>query len=51
MISGNEKNGSFKLEMIHCHEADAGVYTARAENKQGNAHCTAQLIVQECRKI
>ncbi|KAJ8735221.1 hypothetical protein PYW07_006841 [Mythimna separata] len=42
-----ENDGSFKLELKHCRESDAGVYTAIAENTKGNAHCTAQLVVQE----
>ncbi|XP_047025271.1 obscurin isoform X5 [Helicoverpa zea] len=42
-----ENDGSFKLELKHCREEDAGVYTAIAENVKGNAHCTAQLVVQE----
>ncbi|XP_047520184.1 obscurin isoform X6 [Pieris napi] len=42
------KRGSVhKLEVKHCREDDAGLYTARAQNKTGNAHCTAQLIVHE----
>ncbi|XP_045524043.1 obscurin isoform X4 [Pieris brassicae] len=42
------KRGSVhKLEVMHCREDDAGLYTARAQNKTGNAHCTAQLIVHE----
>ncbi|XP_035445105.2 obscurin isoform X5 [Spodoptera frugiperda] len=42
-----ENDGGFKLELKHCRESDAGVYTAIAENLKGNAHCTAQLVVQE----
>ncbi|XP_026738493.1 obscurin isoform X2 [Trichoplusia ni] len=42
-----ENDGSFKLELKHCREDDTGVYTAIAENQKGNAHCTAQLVVQE----
>ncbi|XP_045498877.1 obscurin isoform X7 [Colias croceus] len=36
-----------RLEVMHCRENDSGLYTARAENVKGNAHCTAQLIVHE----
>ncbi|XP_038208125.1 obscurin isoform X8 [Zerene cesonia] len=36
-----------RLEVKHCREDDTGLYTARAENVKGNAHCTAQLIVHE----
>ncbi|CAG4950620.1 unnamed protein product [Parnassius apollo] len=39
--------GSYKLLLMHCREDDAGTYTAIAENVKGNAHCTAQLVVQE----
>lgn len=48
IITDKKESGDFKLELLHCHESDTGVYTARAENLKGNAHCTAQLIVQEC---
>lgn len=40
--------GRHRLEVLHCREDDSGVYTARAENPHGNAHCTAQLVVHEC---
>ncbi|XP_013175917.1 PREDICTED: muscle M-line assembly protein unc-89-like isoform X4 [Papilio xuthus] len=40
-------DGAFRLKLMHCREDDAGTYTAIAENKKGNAHCTAQLVVQE----
>lgn len=43
-----ENDGSHKMELKHCREEDAGVYTAIAENLKGNTHCTAQLVVQEC---
>ncbi|KAG6445947.1 hypothetical protein O3G_MSEX004176 [Manduca sexta] len=39
--------GVHRLELQHCREDDSGVYTARAENAKGNAHCTAQLVVHE----
>lgn len=41
-------DGYHKLQVLHCREDDTGVYTARAENVKGNAHCTAQLVVHEC---
>ncbi|XP_068626397.1 obscurin [Battus philenor] len=41
------EGGRFKLLLMHCREDDAGTYTAIAENVKGNAHCTAQLVVQE----
>ncbi|CAK1544365.1 unnamed protein product [Leptosia nina] len=41
------KGSAHKLEVMHCREDDSGLYTARAENPKGNAHCTAQLIVHE----
>lgn len=46
-ISGTESD--HKLELMHCREDDTGVYTAVAENVKGNAHCTAQLVVYECK--
>ncbi|XP_026492682.2 obscurin isoform X6 [Vanessa tameamea] len=42
-----EREGRYRLEVLHCREDDSGVYTARAENVKGNAHCTAQLVVHE----
>nr|XP_037866817.1 obscurin isoform X8 [Bombyx mori] len=42
-----DPDGSHRLELKHCREDDSGVYTARAENVKGNAHCTAQLVVHE----
>ncbi|XP_050346614.1 obscurin isoform X2 [Nymphalis io] len=42
-----ESEGRYRLEVLHCREDDSGVYTARAENVNGNAHCTAQLVVHE----
>lgn len=43
-----QKSGVHRLEVLHCREDDSGLYTARAENVKGNAHCTAQLVVHEC---
>ncbi|XP_060806138.1 obscurin isoform X2 [Amyelois transitella] len=43
----SEENGNHRLELQHCREDDSGLYTARAENVKGNAHCTAQLVVHE----
>ncbi|XP_021942907.1 obscurin isoform X3 [Zootermopsis nevadensis] len=47
LISSQDDNSKFKLELQHCRESDSGVYTARATNVIGNASCTAQLVVQE----
>ncbi|XP_039752240.1 obscurin-like isoform X7 [Pararge aegeria] len=41
------KNGTYRLQVMHCREDDSGTYTAIAENEKGNAHCTAQLAVHE----
>lgn len=43
-----QRSGVHRLEVMHCREDDSGLYTARAENVKGNAHCTAQLVVHEC---
>ncbi|XP_045774491.1 obscurin isoform X8 [Maniola jurtina] len=40
-------NGTYRLQVMHCREDDSGTYTAIAENVKGNAHCTAQLSVNE----
>ncbi|KAK0180904.1 hypothetical protein PV327_003237 [Microctonus hyperodae] len=37
---------SYKLEIKNVLESDSGIYTARAANGDGNATCTAQLIVE-----
>jgi hypothetical protein len=39
---------SFKLQIENVLESDSGIYIARAANGDGQATCTAQLIVQEC---
>ncbi|XP_034942777.1 obscurin isoform X3 [Chelonus insularis] len=36
----------FKLEINNITEKDSGIYTARAANGDGNATCTAQLVVE-----
>ncbi|XP_014485518.1 PREDICTED: muscle M-line assembly protein unc-89-like isoform X3 [Dinoponera quadriceps] len=36
-----------KLEIQNVHESDSGIYIARALNTDGEATCTAQLIVQK----
>lgn len=38
-----------KLEIQNVHESDAGIYIARALNGNGEATCTAQLVVQKCK--
>ncbi|XP_025269387.1 obscurin isoform X6 [Camponotus floridanus] len=37
---------SCKLEIQNAHESDSGIYIARALNANGEATCTAQLVVQ-----
>lgn len=44
-------NNSYLLEIQHCRESDSGTYTARATNGFENATCTAQLIVEKCKKL
>ncbi|XP_011878155.1 PREDICTED: muscle M-line assembly protein unc-89 isoform X5 [Vollenhovia emeryi] len=36
-----------KLEIQNVHESDSGIYIARALNTNGEATCTAQLVVQK----
>lgn len=43
-------NNTYKMELVHCHESDSGTYIARATNGFENATCTAQLIVEKCKK-
>lgn len=43
-ITSTEK--SFKLEITNVIVSDSGIYTARAANGEGNATCTAQLVVE-----
>lgn len=38
-----------KLEIQNVHESDSGIYIARALNVNGEATCTAQLVVQQCK--
>jgi len=38
-----------KLEIQNVHESDSGIYIARALNANGEATCTAQLVVQQCK--
>lgn len=38
-----------KLEIQNVHESDSGIYIARALNTNGEATCTAQLVVQQCK--
>ena len=43
-------NNSYKMEIIHCRESDSGTYIAKASNGFENATCTAQLIVEKCKR-
>ncbi|XP_024939523.1 obscurin isoform X4 [Cephus cinctus] len=46
VITSSDEN-SFKLQIQNVLESDSGIYIARAVNGDGQATCTAQLIVQE----
>ncbi|KAG7203298.1 hypothetical protein KM043_010391 [Ampulex compressa] len=46
-VTATETDSSFKLEIQNVHESDSGIYIARAMNGDGEATCTAQLVVQE----
>lgn len=50
-VNISASGGSHRLEMQHCREDDSGLYTARAENAKGNAHCSALLVVHECKLL
>ncbi|XP_026827528.1 obscurin isoform X4 [Ooceraea biroi] len=41
------ENNMCKLEIQNVHESDSGIYIARALNANGEATCTAQLVVQQ----
>ena len=43
-------HNSYKMELIHCRESDTGIYIAKATNGFEHATCTAQLIVEKCKK-
>ncbi|XP_063991062.1 obscurin isoform X5 [Diachasmimorpha longicaudata] len=45
-INITSTENSFKLKILNVMESDTGIYTARAANGDGNATCTAQLIVE-----
>lgn len=38
---------SYRLDIVHLMERDSGIYTALAQNQEGSATCTAQLLVRE----
>lgn len=40
---------TYKLQIENVLESDSGIYIARAANGDGQATCTAQLVVQECK--
>lgn len=51
-IKPQEKgNNVYKLDILHCSETDTGIYTAKATNGTESSTCTAQLVVQECKRI
>jgi len=47
-VSTTMDNNTCKLEIQNVHESDSGIYIARALNANGEATCTAQLVVQQC---
>ncbi|XP_025153244.1 obscurin isoform X6 [Harpegnathos saltator] len=46
-VSTTMSDNVCKLEIQNVHESDTGIYTARALNANGEATCTAQLVVQQ----
>lgn len=46
VITKENDDLTYSLEIQHCREQDSGIYTARAINGTENASCTAQLIVE-----
>uniref|UniRef100_A0A1Y9HDM7 Titin n=1 Tax=Anopheles funestus TaxID=62324 RepID=A0A1Y9HDM7_ANOFN len=46
VITKENDDLSYTLEIQHCREQDSGIYTARAINGTESASCTAQLIVE-----
>ncbi|XP_058124576.1 obscurin [Anopheles ziemanni] len=46
VITKENDDLSYTLEIQHCREEDSGIYTARAINGTESASCTAQLIVE-----
>lgn len=50
VTSSTVNNSTFKLEIENVTESDSGIYTARAVNGDGASTCTAQLVVQKCKR-
>lgn len=48
-VSTTMSDTTCKLEIQNVHESDSGIYIARALNTNGEATCTAQLVVQQCK--
>ncbi|KAJ8674084.1 hypothetical protein QAD02_005346, partial [Eretmocerus hayati] len=46
-VKQTSEGKNYKLEIENVSESDSGIYIARASNTDGQAHCTAQLVVQE----
>ncbi|XP_053676585.1 obscurin [Anopheles nili] len=50
VITKENDDLSYTLELQHCREEDSGIYTARAVNGTESSSCTAQLIVESLTK-
>lgn len=50
IVTTEKEDNSYRLELKHCSESDSGTYTARATNGNENSTCTAQLIVEKCKR-
>ena len=46
-VKTTTEGSTFKLQIENVSETDSGIYIARAANNDGQATCTAQLVVQE----
>ncbi|XP_050487386.1 obscurin isoform X6 [Bombus huntii] len=46
-LTASATGKTFKLQLQNVLESDSGIYIARAMNSEGQATCTAQLIVQK----
>ncbi|XP_033360525.1 obscurin isoform X6 [Bombus vosnesenskii] len=46
-LTASATGKAFKLQLQNVLESDSGIYIARAMNSEGQATCTAQLIVQK----
>lgn len=46
-LTASATGKTFRLQLQNVLESDSGIYIARAMNSEGQATCTAQLIVQK----